>query len=471
MLLPRHLANILKSRTPEICFRSFASQEKNPFVKSWDVLKNDVSHFLGVNKKPAFYPQHVDVVIIGGGFIGSSIAYWLKTRTGEGLSVLVLDKDLTFQNVQKNFSLGLITQHFTLPENIKLSQYSAEFLRNVKENLGDDVNLEYHPCNSLVLASDKYAEKLEHNVMLQKEFGLKNNLLSTEDINKRFPWINTHDIKLGCIGTESEGFFNSWNFLKGLVNKSKELGAIYVNAEVTGFELEQQRDVLMEGITPGSFERINRVKYQTPDNEEHYVKFAACILAAGDKSGHIARLAKIGTGDGLLTVPLPIEKREYNVFSLEGKAKTTGLNTPMVMDTSGLWLRRNGLESNLLCGHIPLLTDETKNFTEHEYFQNVIKPSLINRIPDFEDTEMCKLAAEKQDCNTFDDSGFLGPHAYHNNLYIAAGFGRQGCFHAPGIGRAIAELIIDSHYTTIDLTRFGFDRLLVNQPIVEFNIY
>lgn len=93
------------------------------------------------------------------------------------------------------------------------------------------------------------------------------------------------------------------------MNKSKELGAIYVNAEVTGFELEQQRDVLMEGITPGSFERINRVKYQTPDNEEHYVKFAACILAAGDKSGHIARLAKIGTGDGLLTVPLPIEKR------------------------------------------------------------------------------------------------------------------------------------------------------------------
>lgn len=76
------------------------------------------------------------------------------------------------------------------------------------------------------------------------------------------------------------------------------------------------------------------------------------------------------------------------MFSLEGKAKTTGLNTPMVMDTSGLWLRRNGLESNLLCGHIPLLTDETKNFTEHEYFQNVIKPSLINRIPDFEDTEV-----------------------------------------------------------------------------------
>lgn len=121
----------------------------------------------------------------------------LETYALKNIFLFIVFTVFQFQNVQKNFSLGLITQHFTLPENIKLSQYSAEFLRNVKENLGDDVNLEYHPCNSLVLASDKYAEKLEHNVMLQKEFGLKNNLLSTEDINKRFPWINTHDIKLG----------------------------------------------------------------------------------------------------------------------------------------------------------------------------------------------------------------------------------------------------------------------------------
>lgn len=80
--------------------------------------------------------------------------------------------------------------------------------------------------------------------------------------------------------------------------------------------------------------------------------------------------------------------REYNVFSLGGKAKTTGLNTPMVMDTSGLWIKRNGLENNLLCGHIPLLTDETRNFSEDEYLNNVIKPSLINRVPDFRDTEV-----------------------------------------------------------------------------------
>ncbi|XP_063838810.1 FAD-dependent oxidoreductase domain-containing protein 1 [Ostrinia nubilalis] len=470
MFLTRQFTKTFKSIKPEIRFRCFANEDRNPFVKSWDVLKSDVSVFLG-RSKPSMYPKHVDVVIIGGGFIGSSIAYWLKTKTREGLSVLVLEKDVTFQNVQKNVSLGQLTQHFTLPENINLSQYGAEFLRNIKENLGHDVDIEFYPCNSLVLASEKYAEKLESNVTVQKECGLKNDLLSIEDIKKRFPWINTHDVKLGCIGTESEGFFNAWNFLKGLVKKSQDLGALYLNAEVTGFELEKQRDVLMEGITPGSFRRISCVKYKTADNEEHSVKFAACILAAGDESGHIAQLADIGVGEGLLSVPLPIEKRELSVFSLAEKAKTTGLNTPMVMDTSGLWIRRNGLEDNLLCGHVPLLKDEAKTLSEQEFYANIVKPSLINRITECDKIDMCKISTEKQDYNTFDESGILGPHAYHNNLYLAAGFGRQGCFQAPGIGRAIAELIIDSHYTTIDLTRFGFDRLLLNKPIMEFNVY
>jgi FAD-dependent oxidoreductase domain-containing protein 1 len=97
--------------------------------------------------------------------------------------------------------------------------------------------------------------------------------------------------------------------LKGVIDKSQELGATFINAEVIGFKLEKQKDVLMEGVAPGTFERINKVIYKTPDNEEHEIKFAACILAAGHNSSEIGKMAKIGTGDGLLSIPLPIEKR------------------------------------------------------------------------------------------------------------------------------------------------------------------
>lgn len=73
--------------------------------------------------------------------------------------------------------------------------------------------------------------------------------------------------------------------------------------------------------------------------------------------------------------------REYQVYSVLDKGTETGLATPIVMDTTGLWVMRNGLESNLFCGNIPLINDDSKNMSENDYFENIIKPSLLNRIP------------------------------------------------------------------------------------------
>ncbi|XP_075992157.1 FAD-dependent oxidoreductase domain containing lethal (2) 37Bb [Anticarsia gemmatalis] len=443
---------------------------KDPFKKTLDVLAIDMPSFS--NKKKDFvYPEHSDIVIIGGSHIGSAIAHALKARTGEGLSVVVIEKDFTFKKAQNNVVLGTLSQHFSLPENVHLSKYSIDFLRGVRETLNEDCDLQYTPTGSLVLAGEKYADKLEENIVMLNELGVRNQVLTKTEINRRFPWINTQDIKLGCMAIEGEGTFNSWSLLKALVQKSKELGTTYVNAEVVGFDVEKQKDVLMEGVTPGTFRRINKVIYRTEDNEEYALKFAVCVLAAGSNSGHLAKLAGIGTGKDILQIPLPVEKREYNVYSVEGKASETGLCTPMVMDTTGLWLMRNGMENNLLCGNLPLMKDDTKNMSEQEYLEKLIKPSLINRFPSCENAEINKFTKESHDCNTYDNSGILGPHPYHNNLFLATGFGRLGCQHAPGIGKAITELIIDSQYMTIDLTRFGFDRFLMNEALVEFNVY
>ncbi|KAI8427719.1 hypothetical protein MSG28_002156 [Choristoneura fumiferana] len=406
-------------------YRCLRSQSKNPFKRTWGILAEEFPIMLGLNKKPQHYPEHADVVIIGGGFIGSSVAYWLKTKASHGLSVVVIEKDLTYAAVQKNITLGSLTQHFSLPENIYLSQHSAEFLRNSKEYLGPNVDLKYTPSGHLLLACEEHAEKLEQNVGIQREFGIRNELLSPKEIKSKFPWINTEDIKLGCVGYESEGSFDSWALLRGLVQKSIDMGTTYIQADVTGFELEQQRDVLMEGVKPGSFQRINKVLYRTPDNEEYAIKFAACILAAGHESSQVAQLAKIGNGEGLLTIPLPIEKRECNVYSIENSAKSTGLNTPLMMDTSGVWLKKGGLGSDLLCGAIPVLSPSATGLTAEDHVEQIIKPSLVNRIPQFQKAKVTSIASETNDYCHYDDSGILGPHSYHNNLYIAAGFGKQ----------------------------------------------
>lgn len=74
------------------------------------------------------------------------------------------------------------------------------------------------------------------------------------------------------------------------------------------------------------------------------------------------------------------------------------------------------------------------------------------------------------DFNFFDENGIIGPHPYYHNLYIATGFSGHGIQQAPAVGRAIAELILDGDFQTIDLTRLGFDRLLLNKPMYEVNI-
>lgn len=102
-----------------------------------------------------------------------------------------------FKSVQKNLSLGTITQHYSLPENVLLAQFGAEFLRNCSQHLYEKLDLQYCPHGHLVLASEKYAEKLEHNVQIQRELGVKNELLTIEDIKSRFPYLNTEDISIG----------------------------------------------------------------------------------------------------------------------------------------------------------------------------------------------------------------------------------------------------------------------------------
>ena len=82
------------------------ARNHNPFTKTLNILANDMPSFLSSKDKPMVYPEHADVVIIGGGFIGSAVAYWLKKRTAEGLSVVVLEKDFTVsrKSIPRQFS-------------------------------------------------------------------------------------------------------------------------------------------------------------------------------------------------------------------------------------------------------------------------------------------------------------------------------------------------------------------------------
>lgn len=190
-----------------------------------------------------------------------------------------------------------------------MSLYAADFMRNIKEHLDDDVELNFTPHGYLMMASEAGAETLQQNSELQNKMGARNELLTAKQLKQKFPWLNTDGIALGCHGLEKEGWFDPWALLMGYKRTAARLGAHFVHGEAIGFEFTKDRDIEVAGVPTGTYEALDRVLVKLESGEVRAIKFAQMIIAAGAQSGNIARLAKIGTTDGMRSVPLPVEPR------------------------------------------------------------------------------------------------------------------------------------------------------------------
>ncbi|XP_034667800.1 FAD-dependent oxidoreductase domain-containing protein 1 [Drosophila subobscura] len=422
------------------------------------------------------FQTHCDVLIIGGGGVGSSIAYWLKEKARDGLNVVVVEKDETYAQSATRVSVGGLCQQFSLPENIQMSLFAADFLRNAKEQFGSAVPLNFTPQGHLLLAGEEGAESLKNASQLQNELGARNELLTPDRLAARFPWLNTKGVALGCHGIEKEGWFNSWALLTNFRRSAGGHGAHFVNGEVVDFDFQEQPDITVSGdnsANEGCFDSLDKAVIQLPDGTRRTCKFALCVIAAGANSGNVGRLARIGTGAGMLRVPLPIDARKRYMYAITTQAQNApGMAMPIIIDSNGTFIRRDGLGGNYICGHnSDSQVDPNSNncLVDPQYFEQHIRPALVERVPAFEAVTVVDSWAGLYEHNVYDENGIVGPHPYYHNLYIATGFSGHGIQQSVAVGRAICELIMDGQFRTIDLSRLSFDRLIVDRPMYELN--
>jgi FAD-dependent oxidoreductase domain-containing protein 1 len=406
----------------------------NPEQKRYPVPIESIDHFIQNRESTTLFQSHCDVLVIGGGGIGSSIAYWLKKRAQEGLNVVVVEKDPTYEKASTPLSLGGLRQQFSLVENIQMSLYGSDFIRNIKEHLGDDVDVNFTPYGYLMLATEEMAEGMKRNSRLQNELGARNEILTARRLKEKFPWLNTDGIELGCHGLEKEGWFDPWTLLYSMKKRAIEHGAHYVNGEVTGFEFRKQEDMLVEGVEAGTYESVDRVLVKMPDGSVEPIKFGICVIAAGANSGEIGKMARMGTGSGMLSIPLPIEPRKRYVYAFgcdEDKPESgSTLNTPLVVDPSNVYFRREGLSGLYVGGRSPECIEKEPSCenldVDYDYFDTEVWPHLAHRVPKFEAIKVKSAWAGFYEYNTFDENGIVGPHPYYHNLYIASGFSGHG---------------------------------------------
>lgn len=386
-----------------------------------------------------------DLVIVGGGVIGSAIAYFLKNDPSFAGSVLVLEPDPTYKAASSALSASSIRQQFSTPTNIAVSQFGIEFLRRIDEHLsidGEPVPLGLTEHGYLYLASDQGEEVLRANNAVQRAHDVDVALLDPAQLVERFPWLSTEGVVLGSLGLTGEGWFDGYSLLQGFRRKARALGAEYRAAAATGFEMEGGR--------------ITAVRLDDGTS----LACGTVVNAAGPRARAVAAMAGL---------PLPVEARRRSVFVFDCKTRLE--RCPLLIDTSGVYFRPEG--DRFICGVSPAEADDPERFeleVDHSLFEEVIWPTLAARVPAFEEIRPGASWAGHYEYNTFDHNALLGPHPDRPNLIFANGFSGHGMQQSPAVGRGIAELVAHGSYRSLDLSALEYRRLLDNRPVLELNI-
>jgi glycine/D-amino acid oxidase-like deaminating enzyme len=379
----------------------------------------------------------VDVLIAGGGAVGSATAYFLTERTGFAGTVAVVEPDPTYHFAASARSAASIRRQFSTPINIEMSAFGMQFLRACGRGLAD-VNLK--ESTYLTLATPTGASSLCRNVDVQRRCGVEVRLLDAAGLAVCYPWINPSDLAFGADTPHGEGWFDGHGLLQGLRRAALNHGARYIRDRV--------ERVLMNGA-----QTVAGVQLGCGDT----LQCRWLVNAAGTQSRALAASAGID---------LPVFARKRNVFVFSCAHAIA--NCPLIVDPSGLWCRPEG--KRFICGVVPpddpnvAVDDFEVNYTE---FDELVWPALAHRVPAFEAVRLDSAWAGHYDYNVFDQNAFLGPCESVPNLLFASGFSGHGLQHAPAVGRALAEFVRFGEYRTIDATALSYTRYLRNEPLRE----
>ncbi len=386
-----------------------------------------------------------DVVIVGGGVMGSSAAYWLAAHAGFRGSILMVERDPTYKTATTALSLGSIRQQFSTPENVQMSLFGAQFLAALGDYLAVDgapPDVSYHAGGYLFLASAEGLPVLESNHRIQQPLGAENALLSAAELAARLPWMNTADLAAGSLGLRHEGWLDPYSLLQAFRRKAMALGVDYVKDTVIAIGRQGARAASVTLADGGT------------------VACGLVINAAGPQAGAVAALAGLD---------LPVRPRKRFIYVVDCRTKVPCRN--LVIDPTGVFFRPEG--ANFLCGVSPP-EDQDPDCEDFEIdyamFDEVVWPALANRVPAFAELKVTSAWAGLYDYNTFDQNAIIGCHPDLENLYLINGFSGHGVQQSPAAGRALSELIVDGGFRTIDLRRFSYERVRANAPIKELNV-
>lgn len=379
--------------------------------------------------------EKADVVIIGGGAVGASIAYHLAQK---GCRDVVVVERYLLGSGSTGKSVGGIRQQFSTEINIRLSQESVKFFERFQEETG--VDPEFHRVGYLFLATTPAEmEAFSRNVSLQRRLGVPMEVLTPEQAREMVPALNISDV-LGATYGPADGYAGVHEVTQGFARRARQLGVrIYEGREVTGI-----------GVNGG--------RVQAVETAQGPIATPIVVNAAGAWSGQVARMVGLD---------LPVQPYRRMVFVTEPFPAIPSPIPLTIEFRRGLYFRHEG--PGILMGMAD--PDEPSSFnTEVNWdFLPRLVQAAVERMPILEAARIKTGWAGLYEV-TPDAHPILGPVPALQGFIVATGFSGHGFMHSPATGKLIAELIVDGRATTIDISPLGYERFARGELVRESRV-
>ena len=384
--------------------------------------------------------KKAEIIIIGGGVIGASVAYHLTERGARG--VLILERAAKQGDGSTGKATGGARAQFETEINIKMSLYSIDFFRNC------DFDCEFDPRGYLFFVTDeKNLEYLKNNVAKQKSLGVKNvELVDRRTIAAICPILNCADIAGGAFGA-NDGFINPLAVMRGFTENAVQKGA----------KIEFETEVFSIETVGGKVKSVKTNKGE--------IECEKIVLCTGARAKSLA---------GTVGIELPVEPQKRQIVWAKSAANLPE-NLPMTIDLeTGFHFRpardfvnpRETKNEILFAYPDP---DEENSFDTNfdESFIEKVYNRAGHRSNFLYETEpileKCRAGLYE---NTPDHHAILGDCEVAG-LYFANGFSGHGVMHSPATGRALAEIILDGESKFLDVSCLRFERFAKGELLHE----
>jgi sarcosine oxidase subunit beta len=372
-----------------------------------------------------------DVVIIGGGIVGLSIAYSLALKKAG--KIVVFEKGQLGEGSTSRCVGGIRTQ-FSTEINIRFSLESLKIFEQFKEEFG--VDPEFKKIGYLFLATTEWEVGVfKKNTKLQKKFNIPVEFLYPDDIKSRWPYLRMDDV-LGGTFCAWDGYAGPNEILSGFASGAKRGGVI----------IREGMEIIGISTSKG---KIHSVKTK---NEEIFTPVV--VNAGGPYAASVAEMAG---------VQIPVKPLRRQIF-VTAPFHLTDHPIPLTIDFHRGWYFRQEGDGLLLSGPLDLEPSFNLN-TEYEAMAETSENAMY-RVPVLEKARIARGWAGLYEISP-DHHAILGKVPGVEGFILANGFSGHGFQHSPAVGKVISELIVDGAAAAIDISSLSVERFERGEVILE----